>query len=110
MENGIKIVTWNCNGAFRKKFESLLEFDADIYVVQECENPKLTKDIEYQNFSINHLWICDTKNKGIGIFAKSNFNLEKLNWSDKLSDVTVENFEKWKHLSDHTSMLIKFET
>ena len=82
MENGIKILTWNCNGTFRKKFESLLKFDADIYVIQECENPKLTKDIAYQDFSINHLWKGDTKNKGVGIFAKSKFVLEKLNWPD----------------------------
>lgn len=29
MENGFKILTWNCNGAFRKKFESILDFDAE---------------------------------------------------------------------------------
>ena len=36
-ESRIKIVSWNCNGKFREKFEEIVEEDADIYVIQECE-------------------------------------------------------------------------
>jgi len=26
----LKVITWNCNGAFRRKFDKLREFDADV--------------------------------------------------------------------------------
>ena len=42
----MRIVTWNCNGAFRKKYSRLKIDDKypDILVIQECENPELSKD------------------------------------------------------------------
>ena len=33
----MKLITWNCNGTFRKK--NHLFDDYDILIVQECENP-----------------------------------------------------------------------
>ena len=88
----MKILTWNCNGALRKKFEHLSEFDADIIIIQECENPTETKHNEYNEWAENHLWIGDSKNKGIGIFAKKHIELKKLNWSDNFKDHKVKYF------------------
>lgn len=77
----MKIVSWNCNGAFRKKYETLDKiYDADIYVIQECENPELSKDEGYIKFGKNGLW-QGYKNKGLGIFAKDNITLEPAKWS-----------------------------
>ena len=88
----MKILTWNCNGALRKKFKYLIDFDADIYVVQECENPLETKNDEFMQWAENHLWIGDNKNKGIGIFANKSIQLEKLNWTDYHKDQKVKHF------------------
>ncbi len=88
----MKIVTWNCNGAFRKKFSAISTLNADIYIIQECEDPFQSEDKLYQEWSKNHIWIGDSKNKGIGIFAKSEINIEKLNWSSNFQDHSVKYF------------------
>lgn len=33
-----RIVSWNCNGGFKKKFESLIQIPADLYLIQEVES------------------------------------------------------------------------
>jgi exonuclease III len=77
----MKIVTWNCNGALRKKTQHLEDFKADILVIQECEDPaKSTK--EYQDWAGDYLWTGESKNKGIGIFVKNENTIEPLNWND----------------------------
>lgn len=88
----MKIVTWNCNGALRNKFEHLSELNADIYIIQECENPALAKHQHYQSWSENYLWKGDNKNKGLGIFAKKEIKLEALNWSSIYKDHEVKHF------------------
>jgi exonuclease III len=76
----MKIVTWNCNGAFRKKFEHLVNINADIYVIQECEDPERCKDQSYKNWASNYLWIGNNKNSGLGVFAKENLLLKNFDW------------------------------
>jgi exonuclease III len=75
----MKIVTWNCNGAFRNKFQKIVKVEADIYVIQECENPEHSKE-EYGKWGKNHLWVGESKHKGLGIFASSSIKLHRLNW------------------------------
>lgn len=77
----MKIVTWNCNGAFRKKYHAIENFQADILVIQECEDPaRSTK--EYQDYAGDYLWKGDNKNKGIGVFSKGDLEVKDLNWND----------------------------
>lgn len=88
----MKLVTWNCNGALRKKFQEVSSIDADIYIIQECEDPEQTKDDLYKQWAKSHLWIGDNKNKGIGIFASGDISLEQLNWSNQFKDHKVKHF------------------
>jgi exonuclease III len=88
----MKIVTWNCNGAFRKKFDTLLSYDAELYIIQECENPAETKHKKYSEWAENFLWIGDNKNKGLGVFANGNLKLKKLDWPNTFKGHKVKHF------------------
>ncbi|MHA6249859.1 endonuclease/exonuclease/phosphatase family protein [Pontibacter sp. CAU 1760] len=88
----MKIVTWNCNGALRKKLEALVGLEADIYIIQECENPAESKDPAYAAWAANHLWTGDTRHKGLGIFASNEVDLRLLPWSNTYQDHTVKHF------------------
>lgn len=72
----MKIVSWNCNGKFREKCKIIEKLDADIYVIQECENP------EKYTFLKNNFWKGHSSNKGIGIFAKDDIKLSLNNWTE----------------------------
>ncbi len=88
----MKIITWNCNGAFRKKFENITNLNADIYIIQECENPSESTDKKYQEWAENYIWIGDNKNKELAIFVKPEIKLEKLDWSNQFKDHSVKHF------------------
>jgi len=77
----MKIISWNCNGALRKKYNSLERFNADLWIIQECENPSESTKA-FKEWASNYLWLGENKNRGIGIFAFSDIKLEKLPWND----------------------------
>ena len=88
----MRIVSWNCNGAFRNKFEHILHLNADIYIIQECENPDETNHKRYKEWTENFIWIGDSKNKGLAIFSRKEIQIKKLNWSNEFKDHTVKYF------------------
>lgn len=76
----MKILTWNCGGALRRKYDLLESFHADISIIQECENPEESNSNDYKAFAQNSIWVGNNKNKGLGIFAKDNISIQNNNW------------------------------
>jgi exonuclease III len=76
----MRVLTWNCNGALRRKLEKLNELEADVLIIQECENPAFTTDQTYKAWAHNHIWVGENKNKGLGIFANEKTTLKKYMW------------------------------
>lgn len=74
----MRLVSWNCNGALRKKFSELKALEADIYIVQECEDPKRCSDSIYAEWTQNSLWIGENKNRGLGVFARPGLALTEM--------------------------------
>lgn len=76
----MKILSWNCNCKFREKFKEIIKYNADVYVIQECEDPKKCSNKEYLEFAKNFFWCGNDKNKGLGIFAKDKIEMKKNDW------------------------------
>lgn len=67
----MKIVSWNANCKFREKYTDVAKLGADIYVIQECENPETSKNTEYREFVKNGFWIGDIPFKGLMVFSQN---------------------------------------
>lgn len=66
----MRIVSWNCNGKFREKISQIVKLNADVYVIQESENPKNYPNMLSSLLEYCYLWCGDRKNKGLLVFSK----------------------------------------
>ena len=74
----MRIITWNCNMAFRKKANIILSYKPDILIVQECEHPEKLTFKEDRPKATDTLWFGTNQNKGLGIFSYSDYRFKLL--------------------------------
>jgi exodeoxyribonuclease-3 len=73
----MKLITWNCQGGFRNKFNPILTNLPDILVVQECEH--LDKLLSFTaEKAKDFLWFGHNKNKCVGVFLFGNYQFKLL--------------------------------
>lgn len=77
----IKLLTWNCQGAFRKKFMPIAAMRPDLAVIQECEHPDRIswKD---GNPPTRVAWFGEKPARGLGVFSWTDFTFEPLEGYD----------------------------
>ena len=70
----MRIVVWNCNMGFHKKYEYLLALRPDIAIIPECANIKpLTKNAPKFK-STSAIWVGDSPRKGLAVFTFGQFS------------------------------------
>ena len=72
----MKIITWNCNMAYRKKAGLILKHSPDLVIVPECEHPdkmKFESNIPVPN---DVFWFGNNQHKGLGVFSYSDYTLQ----------------------------------
>jgi exonuclease III len=95
----MKIITWNCQMAFRKKAEFILNLKPDILIVPECEHPDKLKFTGDAPIPTDIYWIGENKNKGLGVFSYSDYKFELL---DK-QNTALKNILPLKVSNDNSS-------
>lgn len=82
----MRLITWNCQGAFRKKADAVLKYQPDILLVQECEHPDNLISNAHLSQATSMLWFGENRHKGLCVFSFNSYRLHVL-------DVYKEDFK-----------------
>jgi len=75
----LRIVTWNCAMAFRRKWPRLAALQPDIAVIQECEKPDKWPAIGASSI----LWHGENQHKGLAVVSFGAWQLEEVAQLDR---------------------------
>lgn len=78
----MKIVFWNCNDGFQKKYSKLDEISADLYIVAECRDINNDKFTTFRETHKNIMYLKqDGDIKGLLIYSNKD-KFTKQDWND----------------------------
>ena len=89
----MRLITWNCNVNFKKKFELLHSLSPDIAIIQECEKLDLNYFPNCQYF-----WCGKNEDKSMAVLI--------FNRSAKIDSIYNDNFRSSTELSILFSALL----
>lgn len=73
----MRIISWNCNMAFRKKFHKIITLQPDILMLQECEHENILREA-LQDIPFKEIfWIGHNKHKGVCLIQFGDFTIKK---------------------------------
>jgi len=72
----MKIITWNCNMAFRKKFEKIVDLQPDLLLLQECEQEPKLKEALKNTAAKQIIWYGKNPHKGTAAISFNDIEIE----------------------------------
>jgi exodeoxyribonuclease III len=72
----MRLVTWNCNGAYRKKAALIAAYKPDLAIIQECESLEKLKFANGLPQPSASFWFGNNPNRGLGIFSYTGLHFE----------------------------------
>ncbi len=69
----MRIVTWNCKGAFHKKHSVISEFQPDLLIVPECDKLQGIQQAFGKSPVSSFYWFGDNPKKGLAVLAYGNY-------------------------------------
>lgn len=74
----MRIIEWNCQGAFRLKNKEIFDLRPDILIIPECERGEKLEFGKLTPIPNDFLWYGDKGKKGIAIFSFSDYKIRVL--------------------------------
>jgi exodeoxyribonuclease-3 len=72
----MRIISWNCRGAYHKKIDKIIELDPDIAVIQECENLEKLRVSSQEKIPLKSYWFGGFyKPRGVGVFFYKDYEI-----------------------------------
>ena len=78
----MRIVTWNCNGAFGKKSHLVNALHPDLAIVSECTRADVDQAALFPDAPTSADWIGNNSSKGLAVFAYGAYTLERADFYD----------------------------
>lgn len=74
----MRIITWNCNMAFRNKAQFILQYKPDILIIQECEHLDKIMFKGDMPKPTDTYWYGHNQNKGLAVFSFDGLKIKLL--------------------------------
>lgn len=72
----MRLVTWNCQGAFGRKQAAVLAFRPDVLIVPESERDfSQSNSVDTPAFR-SHAWAGENRRKGLGVFSYGDYSVK----------------------------------
>ncbi len=72
----MRVISWNCQGGYRKKIDNILELKPDIVVIQECENLEKLRAFCKEKIPLKSFWFGGFyPHRGVGVFFYKDYQI-----------------------------------